>query len=245
VSEPTLTEYDIAELEGHARERGAWMSRMVSRAVAEIKRHRAARETLNRDLASLIGTREDLAEELERTPDNSVRGRWLARAIAALDRLDAGPESPRPVAAALPFVETWAARLRDVFARPGYVRESAEFIRALLDDARCGDMRPVPARTVSVERWRPEVVVFADAMESKLKENDWKGGWKNCDAARLLERVREEVDELAEAVAWERRGDNERAVIGREAADVANMAMMVADVCGALGITVTDKEPAS
>jgi NTP pyrophosphatase (non-canonical NTP hydrolase) len=96
-----------------------------------------------------------------------------------------------------------------------------------------------------VERWRPEVVVFADAMESKLKENDWKGGWKNCDAARLLERVREEVDELAEAVAWERRGDNERAVIGREAADVANMAMMVADVCGALGITVTDKEPAS
>jgi hypothetical protein len=72
---------------------------------------------------------------------------------------------------------------------------------------------------------RPEVLAFAQAMEAKLKENDHKGGWKACTPPWLMERLREEVHEPGSAVP-------ER-VLG-EAADVANFAMFIADVCGAL-----------
>lgn len=115
------------------------------------------------------------------------------------------------------------------------------------------------ALTVELEpaRWRPEVVAFADAMESKLRDNDGKGGWKDCAPHWLMMRVVEEAAELLEeldpgtrasaqfyaasrmlSAACEElnqfgpylktKGDPMR-VLG-EAVDVANFAMMVADV---------------
>jgi hypothetical protein len=95
------------------------------------------------------------------------------------------------------------------------------------------------------------VVAFANAMESKLRANDHKIGWKHCSADSLMERLEEEYAELRKAVhrhLYEVRetsgmrsvdeipigfGGTEEGVLG-EAADVANFAMMVADVCGAL-----------
>lgn len=98
---------------------------------------------------------------------------------------------------------------------------------------------------------RPQVAAFAQLMEKKLRENDRKGGWRNCTTAYLSRRCGNELEELRAVVKrgndWVRasmfpsgRGpqfsDNAEMAkqVGREAADVANFAMMIADVCGAL-----------
>jgi NTP pyrophosphatase (non-canonical NTP hydrolase) len=73
---------------------------------------------------------------------------------------------------------------------------------------------------------REEVRWFAVQMEAKLKENDHKGGWDNCQYRYLLDRLREEVDELIQAF-WDQEKTTEDIV--SEAADVANFAMMIAD----------------
>lgn len=93
-------------------------------------------------------------------------------------------------------------------------------------------------------RWRPEVRAFADLMEAQLRANDHKPGWKNDNDLDLFERLGEESAELLSALhrhakrlswgdGWVMETDTEER-IGREAADVANFAMMIADVCGAL-----------
>lgn len=69
---------------------------------------------------------------------------------------------------------------------------------------------------------RGDVAVFAAAMESKLKLNDHKGGWSDCDKHWLMTRLYEEADELCDAV---NRGVGTE--IQGEAADVANFAMMI------------------
>lgn len=81
-------------------------------------------------------------------------------------------------------------------------------------------------------RWRPEVVVFADAMERKLRANDWKGHWRSCRMQYLSMRLTQERKELYAAIA-----SGDAAKVLDEAADIANFAMMVADVAaGPAGI---------
>lgn len=85
---------------------------------------------------------------------------------------------------------------------------------------------------------------FRQAMVEKLEENAHKGGWSDESPRWLLTRVEEELVELRQAVdAWNaatHRGypddicEARRRKVLREAADVANFALMVADVCGAL-----------
>ena len=70
-------------------------------------------------------------------------------------------------------------------------------------------------------RLRKEVRAFARAMESALRENDWKGHWRYCTGTYLFNRLRGEVNELSRATTPEDRLE--------EAADVANFAMMIAD----------------
>jgi hypothetical protein len=62
-------------------------------------------------------------------------------------------------------------------------------------------------------------------MEAKLSENDGKGGWLECDYSYLLTALREEVDELEKALIDH---PNDPEVV-REAADISNYAMMIAD----------------
>jgi NTP pyrophosphatase (non-canonical NTP hydrolase) len=72
------------------------------------------------------------------------------------------------------------------------------------------------------------VRAFGRIMEGKLQANRHKGdreGWVESRPLDLLERVTEELDELLAAV-FHRESDE---VVAKEAADVANMAMMVAD----------------
>jgi len=72
---------------------------------------------------------------------------------------------------------------------------------------------------------RPEVQAFGQAMEQVLAENDSKGGWMDETDQYLLERLKDEVKELEQAL--ERPRDH--AAIMKEAVDVANFAMMVFD----------------
>lgn len=85
--------------------------------------------------------------------------------------------------------------------------------------------------TREVVRW------FAEQMEVRLKENDHKGGWQNCRNTWLMGRLLEEFVELQKAVDECNRAPADdpllpmaRLNVLREAADVANFAMMVADV---------------
>ncbi len=82
---------------------------------------------------------------------------------------------------------------------------------------------------------RPVVGAFAHAMEARLAANDHKGGWQGEDVFWLLGRIRSERMELVDAVGMLIAGKTTPEAVLREAADVANFAMMVADVCGALG----------
>lgn len=73
---------------------------------------------------------------------------------------------------------------------------------------------------------REPVRWFAEQMEKKLKANDHKGGWTKDMLPYLGRRFGEEVNEFVEAMA----SGDESATIN-EAADVANFAMMIADLC--------------
>lgn len=95
---------------------------------------------------------------------------------------------------------------------------------------------------------RPEVEAFAQAMERKLLANDHKGGWRCDDPHALLDRLHDEAAELdnirhlmhacvirrAEYPVGQGDPSIHAARVLDEAADVANFAMMIADVCGAL-----------
>lgn len=100
---------------------------------------------------------------------------------------------------------------------------------------------------------RPEVLAFAQLMERVLQENDHKGGWKECKPDWLVGRIRGEAMELRDLVRDHRIGTagsthrldyrpsysspTIRQEIAREATDVANFCMMIADVCGCLDPT--------
>ena len=73
------------------------------------------------------------------------------------------------------------------------------------------------------------VLKFAEVMITKLGENNWKKHWTNSRVSTvfLIDRLKEEVVELQRAC--ERRGNKSHVEIQREAADVANFAMMIAD----------------
>ena len=83
---------------------------------------------------------------------------------------------------------------------------------------------------------RPEVEKFADLMEEVLRANDWKGGWANDSIQWFFLKLIEEVAEIGLLIrepslykkpVWEN-------LIKNEAADVANVAMMIADKTGEL-----------
>ena len=85
------------------------------------------------------------------------------------------------------------------------------------------------ARVVELEaalrELRPEVRAFAVLMEQVLRKHDNRGGWKDCDAWWLLDRANEEWRELKYAL-----GGKGPHLVALEAVDVANFAMMIADV---------------
>ncbi len=74
---------------------------------------------------------------------------------------------------------------------------------------------------------RSEVQEFAQMMEKKLRAKDYKGGWQDESIEDwLFPALWEEVLELALAI----RENKSEVLIAEEAVDVANFAMMIADV---------------
>ncbi|MBW7475935.1 hypothetical protein K0T92_14410 [Paenibacillus oenotherae] len=63
-------------------------------------------------------------------------------------------------------------------------------------------------------------------METVLRADDHKGGWLHMDFGDLMQRLTEEVDELFELQGTEPANE----FVIKEAADVANFAMMIADL---------------
>ncbi len=87
---------------------------------------------------------------------------------------------------------------------------------------------------------RPCVLEFARVMERKLRENDWKGGWGELRPFELVGRLEQAVAELRRAMAQEAPAN-----IFGQAVDVANYAMMVADLArgGTLGQQAAGEVP--
>ncbi len=83
------------------------------------------------------------------------------------------------------------------------------------------------------------VIPFAHEMVRKLRDNDHKTGWEDCPIDELLDHLREEVLEIDKIIKntmvkpYPQTADSLRDPIKRmlisECADVANMAMMIAD----------------
>lgn len=83
---------------------------------------------------------------------------------------------------------------------------------------------------------RGEIRIFANEMERQLRLNEHKGGWKDCDLKWLYSELSNHLEELKRFT----RADSKstlaypgKVAILDNAADVANFAMMIADVCGA------------
>jgi len=91
---------------------------------------------------------------------------------------------------------------------------------------------------------RDTVKAFSMLMEKVLRDNDHKGGWQECDPRWLLAKLNEEVGELGKALTIQYLPDGRelkdypdtnggRGMIDniiRECVDVANVAMMMADI---------------
>lgn len=84
---------------------------------------------------------------------------------------------------------------------------------------------------------RPAVRWFAERMEAKLQDNDYKGGWEHELPERLMCLLVKEVGELSSGLeAWRMDDQWANAVIA-ECADVANFTMMIADLVRQKGNT--------
>lgn len=83
---------------------------------------------------------------------------------------------------------------------------------------------------------RKEVILFSEMMEKKLRENDYKGGWKSCTADYLEARA---VDEMKEVFNCK---NTHNIGLIEECADVANFLMMLCDIEGKLKRTKTIKD---
>ncbi len=70
---------------------------------------------------------------------------------------------------------------------------------------------------------------FMGAMLEELKNNMHKGGWENDSKESLFRRVGEELEEFLDEMAYVGTDGFSAEKITSEAADVANMIMMVAD----------------
>jgi NTP pyrophosphatase (non-canonical NTP hydrolase) len=79
---------------------------------------------------------------------------------------------------------------------------------------------------------RESVKWFAEKMEQKLQKHDKKkgpDGWLNEDISWLIDRLKEEVNELEEKIFDFDYSEKETLKLINECADVANFAMMIAD----------------
>lgn len=123
--------------------------------------------------------------------------------------------------------ENGAVRIAALEARIAKLERSEEQL-VTERDAALSSARANPPNKPSSPTW-PIVLQFAAMMEAKLDRNRHKGnreGWLRDTPVALLVRLYEETCELRDAIAE----GHTAAFVAEEAADVANFAMMLADV---------------
>jgi hypothetical protein len=151
-----------------------------------------------------------------RSAEDKQRGLYVAR--AALESLEAEVTRLQGQVAA------------QIQANDDEYRESSEVVTRQRDriSALESELAEKTARVAELPL-RPALAWFAQAMERKLRANDHKGGWIDgkCDLLFLFEKLTEERRELTRATG---KGGTPEQIL-EEAADVANIAMMIADVC--------------
>lgn len=138
----------------------------------------------------------------------------------------------------------------DVISAAHFVAGSLSTAEEALEAAQA-EVRELRAELARVRELCPEVIAFAHLMQHKLNMNahkdgeGWgrdssgKRGWKSCSPQFLMDKLYEEVLELTIAI---HEGDSAKS-IRQEAADVGNIAMMLADVCGALSQPAEQHDP--
>ncbi len=103
---------------------------------------------------------------------------------------------------------------------------------------------------------RDSVKSFSMLMEAVLRDNDHKGGWLECSPLWLLAKLNEEVGELGRAIAIEYHPSGRKLLdypdtngghgmtnnLVRECVDIANVAMMLADVFAETAVSQEDPE---
>lgn len=105
-----------------------------------------------------------------------------------------------------------------------YCKAQREHIEGLIEDA-LSHQTEQPSQHVEL---RPPLRWFAEQMEVTLRTNDHKGGWDSESFSYLYSRLYEEWHEIWRA--YNRpNGKRDWEEIIKECADVANMAMMIAD----------------
>lgn len=138
----------------------------------------------------------------------------------------------RELVIALRVESDWLESDSLIDMQPTNRKETAADIRKASDtiDRLAADLAKAKEQLAAVPdspTW-PIVLAFALKMEAKLDKNRHKGdaeGWRKDDPFALHERLCQESNELSDAIGL---GSAEQ--ITAEAADVANFAMMIADV---------------
>jgi hypothetical protein len=129
----------------------------------------------------------------------------------------------------------WTEEFAELLA---VAKRSPKIGESIIGDSELNELRSAKQ---TLDFMRPEVRAFAQLMERVLRKNDHKTGWKNDTLVALWNRLDDESTELRAIVINEdcdgeaRKEDASLAPdIAKEAADIANFAMMIADVCGGL-----------
>lgn len=94
-----------------------------------------------------------------------------------------------------------------------------------------GQLDEIKIVSGAITEVRSEVLAFAIEMEKVLRMNDHKGGWKEIGVEFLFRRLKDECNELG------RCGGEDKNEIVKEAVDIANFAMMIADNSGLTGLS--------
>lgn len=86
---------------------------------------------------------------------------------------------------------------------------------------------------------REALKTFAQSMEIELRKNEFRGNWGEHDPEEMMAKLWDEVYDLDDQVEAYMNGNGDKDKILKEAVDVANYAMFVADIVMA---SMGDKE---
>lgn len=114
--------------------------------------------------------------------------------------------------------------VRSIFLRPDQYRKHWD---GITPTKRSAHIRDRLTHADNFDFLRESVQWFATVMEVNLRGNDHKGGWEEEPFQYFVDRMKDEMEEIEEAMVGTCKSDMMDAV--NECADLANFAMMLAE----------------